>query len=184
MTAAVDRSEASSDTSRSSPRTVARRPRNLAVLVMSLAVVVLATFGLARWRVSDPGAPSEIRVYGAMVAETPVGFAAAVYLTIEQRGGADRLIGATSPVAGRVSLHLMEPVPGGGLMLPTEAIEIPAGTTIAMEPFGSHVMVEDLLEPLVAGSTVPVTLRFERAGDLGVLVEVIDLEQLALLGED
>lgn len=166
------------------PSLVTRRSRTLAVAVGVLVVVVLGTFALARWRVADPGAPSEIQVSGAVVAETPIGFAAAVYLTIEQRGGADRLIGATSPVAGRVSLHLMEPVPGGGLMLPTEAIEIPAGTTIAMEPFGSHVMVEDLLEPLVAGSTVPVTLRFERAGDLGVLVEVIDLEQLALLGED
>lgn len=166
------------------PSLVTRRSRTLAVAVGVLVVVVVGTFALARWRVADPDAPSEIQVSGAVVAETPIGFVAAVYLTIEQRGGADRLIGATSPVAGRVSLHLMEPVPGGGLMLPTEAIEIPAGTTIAMEPFGSHVMVEDLLEPLVAGSTVPVTLRFERAGDLGVLVEVIDLEQLALLGED
>lgn len=119
-----------------------------------------------------------------MVAETPLGFAAAVYLTIEQRGGADRLVGASSPVAGRVSLHLMEPLAGGGLMLPTDVIDIPSGSSVQMEPFGSHVMLEELTEPLRAGSQISLSLRFERADDVDVSVEVIDLEQLARLGED
>lgn len=126
---------------------------------------------------------SSITVSGAMVAETPVGFAAAVYLAIEQRGGADRLIGAASPVAGQVSLHLMEPMPGGGLMLPTDEIEIPAGGTVSMEPFGSHVMLEDLREPLTPGREVLLTLEFERHDQVEVLVEVIDLERLAELAE-
>lgn len=166
------------------PATRRRSPRLLRWIVVGLVAAVLATFVVARWRVGDPGAPSEVGVSGAMVAETPVGFAAAVYLTIEQRGGADRLVGASSPVAGRVSLHVMEPMPGGGLMLPTDAIEIPASASVAMEPFGSHVMVEELVEPLVAGSSIPLTLLFERAGDVEVRVEVIDLERLAMLAED
>lgn len=160
------------------------RSRALRTVVLALSVALVVTFVIARGRVSDPGAPSQIEVAGAVVAETPTGFAAAVYLTVEQRGGSDRLVGASSPVALRTSLHVMEPMPGGGLMLPTEAIDIPAGGEVALEPFGSHVMLEELVEPLVAGATVPLALEFDRAGDVVVTVEVIDLERLALLVED
>lgn len=130
-------------------------------------------------RPADPGTASSVRVGDALVAETPVGFAAAVYLTIDQRGGDDRLIGASSPVSDRVSLHMMEAVPGGGVMRSTDSIELAAGTSVSMEPFGSHVMLEELSEPLIAGERIPLTLEFDRADDQEVSVEVIDLDRLA-----
>lgn len=160
------------------------RSRAIRWLVVALVVAVLATFAMARWRTGDAGAPSEVVVGDAIVAETPLGFAAAVYLTIEQRGGDDRLVGASSPVAGAVSLHEMEPLPGGGLMLSTDSIELPSGTTVSLEPFGSHVMLEELVEPLVAGVRVALVLEFDRADPVEVDVEVIDLDRLATLGED
>lgn len=160
-----------------------RRGHPLRWVVMALAVLLVAGSLGARWRTADPGAPSEVRVNDAMVAETPLGFAAAVYLTLHQHGGDDRLLGATSPVAERTSLHLMEPLPGGGLMLPIDAIELPAGASIALEPFGSHIMLDELVEPLVAGTEIVLILRFDRSDEVEVTVEVIDLDRLADLGQ-
>lgn len=153
-------------------------------VVLGLLISVMAAGVMIRSRAADPGAPSDIAVTGAMVAETPLGFAAAVYLTIEQRGGDDRLIGASSPIADRTTLHEMTPLDGGGLMLATDAIEVAVGSTVSLAPFGSHVMLEDLIEPLVVGAAVPLTLVFDRSAPVEVLVEVIDLDRLATLGED
>lgn len=135
-------------------------------------------------RAADRRAASSVHVGDALVAETPLGFAAAVYLTIEQRGGDDRLVGASSPAADRVSLHVMDVMPGGGLMRSTDWIDLPAGTSVSMEPYGSHVMLEELTEQLVAGERIPLTLEFDRADDVEVSVEVIDLDRLARLVAD
>lgn len=62
---------------------------------------------------------------------------------------------------------------GGAMtMREVEAIEIPAGEEVALEPGGYHVMLMELVEPLVAGDTFDLTLTFENAGDVTVTVEV------------
>jgi hypothetical protein len=95
------------------------------------------------------------------------------YLTIINRGpAADHLIGVESPVAERVELH--RSIMQGGMMrmAPAEAIAVPAGGKVMFAPSGYHLMLLGLKKPLVAGSKVPLTLVFEKAGRVTVEVAV------------
>lgn len=64
---------------------------------------------------------------------------------------------------------------GGGdsmTMRPVEAVELPAGKAVALEPGGYHIMLLDLVKPLEVGETFEVTLSFQIAGDRTVTAEV------------
>lgn len=54
----------------------------------------------------------------------------------------------------------------------TDGLELPAGETIALEPGGYHIMLLDLVEPLVEGDSFELTLSFETAGEVTVTVDV------------
>lgn len=101
----------------------------------------------------------------------------AAYLTIHNQGGEeDRLVGASSPIAERATLHISLEVGGMARMRPVTQVDLPTGETVAMTPGGGlHLMLEGLREPLREGATVPLTLRFERAGDVQVEAEVVGL---------
>jgi copper(I)-binding protein len=53
------------------------------------------------------------------------------------------------------------------------SIEIPPGRTVTFGPGGLHLMMIGLTRPLRQGETVPVTLRFERAGEVPVTLAVL-----------
>ena len=57
-------------------------------------------------------------------------------------------------------------------MRPVADIPVPAGQTVRLRPGGLHVMLIGLTEPLRQGATVPLTLRFERAGEVTVQLEI------------
>ncbi|WP_449278677.1 copper chaperone PCu(A)C [Leucobacter sp. GX24907] len=87
------------------------------------------------------------------------------------------LIGAESPAAGMVELH--ETVTSGAepTMRALESpLEVPAGETLVLEPGGTHIMLMDLAEPLLAGDEVPVTLQFADGSELDISVLVKDTE--------
>lgn len=99
----------------------------------------------------------------------------AAYVTLMNMGDApDKLVSASTPAAERAELHthIME----GGLMKMrhVESIEIPAGGRIALEPGGLHIMLFGLSEPLTEGRSYPLTLGFERAGEVEVEVMVME----------
>jgi periplasmic copper chaperone A len=52
------------------------------------------------------------------------------------------------------------------------AVEILPGGTLEMKPGGSHVMMMGLSAPLKQGGTIELTLSFETAGELKVMVPV------------
>ena len=54
-----------------------------------------------------------------------------------------------------------------------EAIDLPANTPVSLNPRGLHVWLAALPQPLKAGQTVPLTLRFEKAGERQVTVSII-----------
>lgn len=85
----------------------------------------------------------------------------------------DRLIGGSSPVAGKIDLMTMRAVDSTMGMRYIDAIELPAGKTVSLDPMGLHVWLENLKEPLVAGTTFPLTLEFEKIGTREVIVSVI-----------
>jgi copper(I)-binding protein len=61
---------------------------------------------------------------------------------------------------------------GSMTMQPVDAVELPAGETVALEPGGYHVMLLDLVEPLEVGDTIEVTLTFESGAEQTVTAEV------------
>lgn len=99
------------------------------------------------------------------------------FLTIENTGTeADRLISATSSVAKDTQIHEM--AMAGDVMKMralSDGLEIPAGQTIALAPGGFHLMFMGLNQPFVEGETVAVTLTFEKAGPIEVMLPVMGM---------
>lgn len=95
------------------------------------------------------------------------------YLSIvNNQEQADGLIGASSPRAGRVSLHEMSM--DGTLMRMREIreIEIAVGDRVDLASGHYHLMFEDIDAPFVEGETIVVTLTFRRRGDVEVAFPV------------
>mgnify|MGYP002735320739 FL=1 len=57
----------------------------------------------------------------------------------------------------------------------TMSIPVPAGATIELAPGGFHGMLMGLTTALKEGDSFPVTLTFERAGEVTVDVEVVSM---------
>ena len=91
---------------------------------------------------------------------------------------ADRLISTAvaSTVADKTELHTMNTENDVMRMREVTAIELPAKTTIPMtrglKKDGYHIMLMGLKAPLKVGDKLAVKLKFERAGEVGVVVNV------------
>lgn len=95
-----------------------------------------------------------------------------VYLTVTDHGAADRLLGASTPVAGQATLHETRAQGGVMRMRDVAALPVPAGGTLVLRPGGDHVMLTDMRRHLAAGDTFPLTLRFAKAGAVTTTVTV------------
>lgn len=80
---------------------------------------------------------------------------ARVYFRIENAGGPDKLVGASSPLADTAVLYSPEADSG---------IPIPGKSQPSLAVDGAHVILSGLAEALSDGQLVPVTLTFEQAG--------------------
>ena len=95
------------------------------------------------------------------------------FMTIRNRGTEpDRLLAASTPAARVVELHTHIREGEVMRMRPVQDIPIPPGQTVRLRPGGLHVMLIGLTEPLRPGTEVPLTLRFERAGEVRVMLAV------------
>lgn len=134
-------------------------------VVFSAALITLPTFAFADIVIDDPYAR-------ASRPNAPTG---AAFMMIKNTGDtADRLVSATSAIAKRVELHTHIDQ-GDGVMKMVEieeGIEIPAGGMHMMARGGDHVMFMGLNESLEQGGEVSVTLTFEQAGDVTVMIPV------------
>lgn len=92
------------------------------------------------------------------------------FVTITNEGDHDdRLIAASSDIAGEVQLHNMRM--DGDIMKMyqmADGIPVPAHSTVKLAPGALHVMFMQLNGPLVEGTTVDVELTFEKAGSVVV----------------
>jgi len=98
----------------------------------------------------------------------------AAYLTIESARD-DRLISIESPVADRVMIHASDNNDGVNRMVHLDTLDLPAGKSVVLAPGGTHLMLMGLKERLIEGARVPVTLRFERAGEVTITVPVLGI---------
>ena len=128
---------------------------------------------------SDPAPPPPVQVpilefHDAWARATAPGQSSgAMYVTIVNRGGTDdRLLGVTASRPGIVTIHASETLDGVARMRMVRSLPIPAKATVALEPGGTHVMLDGMTTPLVVGERVELTLRFEKAGTKTVGVTV------------
>jgi copper(I)-binding protein len=106
-------------------------------------------------------------------ARATTGKTGAVYLTLANKGAApDRLVGAASPVADKAMVHESKMTNGVMQMRPVGPLELAPGATVTLQPGGYHIMLTGLKEPLKVGSSFPLTLSFEHAGEVAITVAV------------
>src|SRR5712691_7820806 len=89
------------------------------------------------------------------------------YMTIRNASAeADRLISASSPRSQRVEMHVH--VKAGEVMKMREVkgFDIPPRGSFELKPGGAHLMFVSIGAPFKEGEKIPVTLRFQRAGEL------------------
>ncbi|AKJ28674.1 hypothetical protein AAW51_1983 [Caldimonas brevitalea] len=97
----------------------------------------------------------------------------AAYLAIENRGqAADKLIAAQLPQANSTELHNMAMEGTVMRMRSVDGVELPPGQTVRLKPGGLHLMLLGLKTPLKTGESLPLTLRFQHAGELTVPLTV------------
>lgn len=97
----------------------------------------------------------------------------AAYFTVHNGGNEDdRLIGASTPRAGRAELHTHVHLGDVMKMQKIDSVAIPASAEVRFEPGGNHVMLFNLTRPLVAGEHFPLTLEFEKAGQVQLSVTI------------
>ena len=103
------------------------------------------------------------------VAGQPVGGA---FMTIVNKGAADRLLSATTAAAATVQMHVMAMDGDVMTMREVDAVDLPAGQKVEFKPGGFHLMLMGLKAPLKLGDKFAMTLRFEKAGEVVVTVHV------------
>ncbi len=134
--------------------------------------VLIAMVCAALAACSSPAAP-RIATQDGWARETG-GAMTAAYVTIINRGGADRLTGVRSSL-GEASLH--ETAMQSGIMrmrpiAPESGLVVPSNGRLVLEPGGAHVMIGDLRQTLAAGDRFTITLLFDKAGPEKVEIEV------------
>lgn len=139
------------------------RPFSIAVGALAVAAtsaVLAADYRLGPLTVSNPWSRET----------APAQTVGGGFVTILNGGKVeDRLVAASSPVAGEVQLHTMSM--DGGIMRMRQlqgGIPVPAGGRVELRPGGLHLMFIGLKRPLRQGERIPVTLRFQRAGQVTV----------------
>lgn len=144
--------------------------RSLWKLAIAAVLIAAATPAFAQ----ATGAGS-IAVEQPWARATPAGAqTGAAYMTlVNKSGSADRLTGASSDMAATLQIHEMAVVNGVMQMRQlTQGLPIPAGGTVVLKPGSYHVMLIGLKKPLTAGESFPLTLTFEKAGNISVTVPI------------
>ena len=107
----------------------------------------------------------------------------AAFMAIVNHGAVDdALVDVRSVAARLVELHSHTMASNGVMSMGkvTAPVPLPAGGTILLERGGYHIMFMGLTAPFEQGQIIPVTLVFERAGEIVVEIPV----DLARLTED
>jgi len=138
-----------------------------------------ACVGVLLWLAAAGGAaaaPDPVSVDGAWAARSSRSNVLFVYMTISLGKGADdMLLGATSPVAGKIDLLAPLPKGKGESLEPVMALELETHAPNVLQPGEAHLILRNVKQRLKPGDSFPVTLRFANAGNRDVTVKVLDL---------
>lgn len=98
------------------------------------------------------------------------------FLRLDNKGSDDRLLSASTPAAKAVEMHTMSMDGDVMRMRQVDTIALPAGKAVELQPGGLHMMFVGLKAPLKAGAKFPLTLKFEKAGEVTVDMHVETLK--------
>lgn len=99
-----------------------------------------------------------------------------VYLSIRNTGSVDdALIGVATPIAGMPMIHETVVTDGVASMPHAMSVPAPAGQTVELAPGGYHGMLMGLTQTLEKGDSFPLTLTFQTAGEVTVMVDVLGM---------
>ncbi len=95
-------------------------------------------------------------------------------MTIANTGTAgDRLVNVTASAPLSAMVHNTSSENGVSRMRPADSgVDVPAGSTVRLEPGGTHVMIMGLQSALKPGDTLKLRLRFEKSDERAVAVPV------------
>jgi copper(I)-binding protein len=146
---------------------------NLFAVICTVLGITLSNATLAQ-NVSQSVTTNAIKVENAYTRATVPGQqVAGGFMKIENKGASvDQLLSASSPAAGEVQLHEMAMEGNMMKMRQVKDIAVPAGGTVELKPGGYHLMFMNIKSPLTAGETIPVKLKFAKAGELEVKMPV------------
>ena len=154
-------------------------------LALQFAAAIALTLG-AIVALAAPSRASDITVSAAFARASATSSAktGVAYFTITNTGSApDRLITVASAAAGMVMLHESAVTDGVATMRHIETLAIAPGESAVLAPNGLHAMLMDLKAPLKKGSTIAMTLAFEKAGEVVVQIPVGGVAQDGPLGQ-
>jgi copper(I)-binding protein len=143
---------------------------NQTVIAACIVAGVLASSPAAAHRYGK----GDLHVRHPWTRATPPGAKVAVgFLEIRNSGNEpDRVVGASTPHAERVELHVMMREGDVMKMRGVQSFEVPARQRLTLRPGGPHLMIIGLKRPLAKGEQIPLTLRFERGGEVRIELEV------------
>jgi len=140
-----------------------------------LKLFLLISFLLAASILSACSTASGVlAINNAWARSTQMGQNGAIYFVIENGTNEDdTLLSAYTDIASSTEIHMsMMDDQGVMSMQMQEAVQIPAEENIAFKTGGLHIMLISLNRDLKVGGTFTLTLQFEKAGEIPVLVEV------------
>lgn len=106
-------------------------------------------------------------------ATAPGASVAGGYMLIRNQGAAaDRLVGASSPAAGKVELHVHINDNGVMKMREVPGYDVPGKGAFELKPGGAHLMFMSIKRPFKEGEKLPVKLKFEKAGEVNAEFQV------------
>jgi copper(I)-binding protein len=95
------------------------------------------------------------------------------YMVIRNKSASpDRLVGAGCAVAARVETHVHIKEGDVFRMREVKGLDIPANGSLELKPGGAHLMFMEIRRPFKEGEKIPVTLKFEGAGEITVELHV------------
>jgi len=144
------------------------------LLIFSLSLLVAA------WAANAGASNDDIVVEGGWTRSTAPGqMVSGGFMTIVNKGSEpDRLLAVTASWAGLIEIH--STTLDNGVMRMREmpdGVPVPAHSRVELKPRGLHLMLMQLVAPLEAGRTMPLTLQFERAGAVTAALRVVPAGQ-------
>lgn len=121
---------------------------------------------------SAPG--PRISANDAWARETGSADSTAAYVVIDNKGGADELVGAKATI-GEAMIHTGSMDGGVMRMRPVDkgqGLSVPSNGKLILGPGGTHVMIMGLKQPLRSGDHFDLTLLFAKARPERVTVAV------------